>query len=117
VNDDVTVWFNPRCSKCRTTMSILGEHGVDASEYRYLESQPSRADIERVLGLLGTDDPRAIARTGEAEWKELALDDADRDAILDAMAQHPILIERPIVIRGDKAVIGRPPENVLSLLD
>lgn len=97
-------------------MSILGEHGVDASEYRYLESAPSRADIERVLGLLGSDDPMAIVRTGEDVWKELGVDPSDRDAVLDAVAANPILIERPIVIRGDRAVIGRPPENVLDLL-
>jgi arsenate reductase len=115
-DDETTVWFNPRCSKCRTTMSILGEHGVDASEYRYLESSPTRADIERVLGLLGTDDPMAIVRTGEDVWKELGVDPSDRDAVLDAMAANPILIERPIVIKGDRAVIGRPPENVLGLL-
>jgi len=114
---EVTVWFNPRCSKCRTTQGILEEHGVDAEYVRYLQSTPSRAELERVLALLGTDDPTAIARRGEDRWKELGLEGAGRDAILDAMAANPILIERPIVIRGERAVLARPPEKVLDLLD
>ena len=113
---DVTVWFNPACSKCRTVQGILSERGVEADYVRYLEQAPGRKEIESVLGLLGTDDPRSIMRTGEARYKELGLADADRDALLDAMVANPILIERPIVIRGDRAVVGRPPENVLDLL-
>ena len=111
-----TVWFNPSCSKCRTVQGILAERGFDADYVRYLEQTPSRAEIETVLGLLGTDDPRTIIRTGEAVYRELGLGDAGRDALLDAMVANPILIERPIVIRGDRAVVGRPPENVLALL-
>ena len=114
---EVTIWHNPRCSKSRQAQALLEERGVDANVVRYLDDTPSRAEIERVLGLLGTDDPATIARTGEAVWKDLGLDGADRDRILDAMAEHPILIERPIVIRGDRAVVGRPPEKVLDLLD
>ena len=113
---DVTVWFNPSCSKCRTVSGILAERGVDADYVRYLEQTPTRAEIEAVLAMLGTDDPRAIMRTGEPEYTELGLASADRDGLLAAMSAHPILIERPIVIRGDRAVIGRPPENVLGLL-
>lgn len=113
---DVTVWFNPSCSKCRTTQGILQERGVDADYVRYLEQAPSRDELVRVLGLLGSSDPRAIARTGEPVWKELGLASASDEEILDAMVANPILIERPIVIRGDRAVIGRPPENVLDLL-
>ena len=115
-DDGVTVWFNPACSKCRTVQGILGEKGVDADYVRYLEATPSRGEIEAVLTRLGTDDPRSIIRTGEAVYKELGLADAARDALVDAMVAHPILIERPIVIRGDRAVVGRPPENVLDLL-
>ena len=114
---DVTVWFNAKCSKCRTTQGILQERGVDADYVKYLEQAPAKAELQRVLALLGADDARAIARTGEKEWAELGLDDASSDEILDAMVEHPILIERPIVIRGDRAVIGRPPENVLALLE
>jgi arsenate reductase len=116
-NDEVTVYFNPRCSKCRTAQGILEERGVDANYYRYLEEAPSRADLERVMRLLGTDDPRTMMRTGEDVYKELGLASAGRDALLDAMVANPILIERPIVIKGDRAVIARPPEKVLELLD
>ena len=113
---DVTVWFNPNCSKCRTVQGILADKGIEADYVRYLEQTPTRAEIEAVLGLLGTDDPRSIMRTGEAVYAELGLAGADRGTLLDAMVAHPILIERPIVIRGDRAVVGRPPENVLGLL-
>ena len=113
---DLQVWFNPNCSKCRTVQGILSERGVEADYVRYLEQAPSRDEIEAVLTRLGTDDPRTIMRTGEAVYKELGLGGADRDALLDAMVANPILIERPIVIRGDRAVVGRPPENVLDLL-
>jgi arsenate reductase len=115
-DEKVTVFFNPNCSKCRTVQGILTERGVDADYVRYLEQTPSRAELEAVLAMLGTDDPRAIMRTGEAVYKELGLAGAGRDALLAAMVANPILIERPIVIRGERAVIGRPPENVLDLL-
>jgi arsenate reductase len=113
---DVTVWFNPKCSKCRTAQGILAEKGVDADYVRYLESAPSRDELERVLKLLGTDDPMTIVRTGEDRWKELGVDRSDRDAVLDALAENPILIERPIVIRGDRAVVARPAEKLLEIL-
>jgi arsenate reductase len=113
---DVTVWFNAQCSKCRTTQGILAERGVDAEYVRYLEQTPSKEDLRRVLAMLGTDDPRAIARTSESVWSELGLADRSNDEILDAMVANPILIERPIVIRGDRAVVARPPEKVLELL-
>ncbi|MDQ1515320.1 MAG: hypothetical protein QOE80_1150 [Actinomycetota bacterium] len=115
-DEAITVWFNPACSKCRTVQGILAERGVDADYVRYLDQTPDRADLQAVLARLGTDDPRSIMRTGEAVYKNLGLAGADREALLDAMVAHPILIERPIVIRGDRAVIGRPPENVLDLL-
>lgn len=116
---DITVYYNPRCSKCRTTGGLLDEAGVDWDEYRYLDQAPGRDEIERVMGLLGIEDPRQMMRTGEDVYQELGLADADAegDALIDSMVEHPILIERPIVIRGDRAVIGRPPENVRRLLD
>lgn len=114
---DTTVWFNPACSTCRTTRAILAERGVDADYVRYLDQTPTREDMERVLGLLGTDDPRDILREKEAVYAELGLAGADRDALLDAMVAHPILIQRPIVIRGDRAVVARPADRVLELLD
>lgn len=114
---DVSVWFNPACSNCRTTQGILAERGIDAELFEYLQRHPSRDDIERVMGLLGTDDPRDIIRAKEPVYRELGLADASRDQLLDAMAEHSVLIERPIVIRGDRAVVARPPERVLELLD
>jgi arsenate reductase len=114
---DVSVYFNPNCSNCRTAEGILRERGIDANYVRYLESAPTREDLEEVLAKLGTDDPRDIIRTKEPEYEELGLADADRDEILDAMVAHPILIQRPIVIHGDKAVVARPPERLLALFD
>jgi arsenate reductase len=116
---ETTVYFNPACSKCRTTQGILAERGIEADYVRYLDNAPTRQDLERVMGLLGIDDPRQMMRTGEAVYKELGLGDSSvgRDRLLDAMTEHPILIERPIVIRGDRAVIARPAERVLELLE
>ena len=115
--DSCTVWFNAKCSKCRGARELLEERGVDADYVNYLETTPDRAEIVRVMGLLGIDDPRQMMRTGENVYAELGLAAADRERLLDAMVEHPILIERPIVVRGDRAVIGRPPERVLELLD
>jgi arsenate reductase (glutaredoxin) len=112
-----SVFFNPSCSNCRTAAAILEDRGVDADYIRYLETSPSRADLEDVLVKLGTDDPRDIVRTKEPVYAELGLDSADRDQLLDAMAANPILIQRPIVIHGDRAVVARPPERLLELLD
>ena len=111
------MWFNPNCSKCRGAKDILDGEEVSCEIVRYLQDAPSRAELERVMGLLGIDDPRLMMRTGESVYKELGLADVEGEALLDAMAAHPILIERPIVIRGDQAVIGRPPERVRELLD
>lgn len=109
------MFFNPSCSKCRTAKAILEEEGLEVDYIRYLEQTPSRDQLEMVLALLGTDDPRKITRTGESVYRELNLESADRDTLLNAMVDNPILIERPIVIRGNKAVVGRPPERVLEL--
>jgi arsenate reductase len=112
-----SVFFNPECSNCRTAAAILEERGVDADYIRYLETAPTRADLEDVLVKLGTDDPRDIVREKEPVYLELNLEQADRDQLLDAMVAHPILIQRPIVIHGDRAVVARPPERLLELLD
>lgn len=111
------VYFNPSCSKCRTVQGILVEHGVEAEYVRYLEQAPSRDQLVEVMELLGLDDPRGMMRTGEAVYEALGLAEADSDRLLDAMAAHPVLIERPIVVRGGRAVIARPAERVLELLD
>jgi arsenate reductase len=114
---DVSVYFNPACSNCRTAEGILRERGIDADYIRYLEKAPTRDELEDVLAKLGTDDPREIIRTKEPEYEQLGLAAAGRDELLDAMVTHPILIQRPIVIRGEKAVVARPPERLLALLD
>jgi arsenate reductase (glutaredoxin) len=116
VTERVVVWHNARCSKSRGACQLLEEQAVDADIVRYLDTPPSREEIERVLALLGSDDPRTMMRTGEPVYRELGLAGADRDTLIDAMTRHPILIERPIVIRGDRAVIARPPERLLDLL-
>jgi len=112
-----SIFFNPECSNCRTAQAILAERGVEADYIRYLEDAPTRADLEAVLAKLGTDDPRQIVRTKEAVYAALDLDSASRDELLDAMAANPILIQRPIVIHGDRAVVARPPERLLELFD
>jgi arsenate reductase len=117
MTDSVTIWTNPRCSKSRGAEALLAERGVAVERVLYLDSPPDRAEIERVLGLLGTDDPRVLLRAGEPLAAELGLAGADRDAVLDALATHPQLIERPVVVRGDRAVVARPPERLLDLLD
>lgn len=111
-----SVFFNPECTNCNTVKGILTERGIDADYVRYLDQAPSRADLERVMGLLGIDDPTEMMRRKEPVWDELNLDSAGRDELIDAMVAHPILIQRPIVILGDKAIIARPAEEVLQIL-
>ena len=106
------IWHNPRCSKSRQTLALIEDRAPDVR--RYLDDAPSEAELRRVLQALNLP-TRAILRKGEAIAKELSLKDASDDALIAAMVQHPILIERPIVIHGDKAAIGRPPEAVLDL--
>ena len=110
------VYFNPACSKCREVRSILEQRGVEATYREYLLAAPSRAELVDVMGRLGIDDPRKMMRASEPLFAELGLATADRDALLDAMVEHPRLIERPIVIAGSRAVIARPPERVDELL-
>jgi arsenate reductase len=114
---DTTVYFNPRCSKCQTAEGILRERSIDAEFVHYLDEPPSVEELRHLMSLLGIDDPRAMMRTGEAVYGELGLADAGPDDLLKAIAEHPILLERPIVVRGNRAVIARPPERVLDLLD
>ena len=112
----VTIWHNPRCSKSRAALAILEENGVTPTEVKYLETPPSKNDIVTVLEALATE-ARDIVRKGEAVYKALNLSaESTNEEILNALVENPILIERPIIISGDRAVIGRPPENVKSLL-
>ena len=117
MTDDIVIWYNPRCSKCRGAEQMLAGYGIAAKQLRYLEDPPPRTEIARVLALLGSSDPRVMMRTKEPLYALLGLADATPEELLDAMAKHPELIERPIVIRADRAVVARPPELLLSLLD
>ncbi len=110
------IYVNPRCSKCRTALSILEQQGMEAEEIRYLDTSPSVEDLEGLARMLGVEDPRAMMRTSEPEYQALGLADASRDELLRAIAAHPILLERPIFAMGGKAVIARPPERLLELL-
>ena len=110
------LYFNPSCSKCRTAQALLADEGVEAEVVRYLEVAPTRQDLDRLMAMLGIDDPRAMMRTGEPVYGELGLADASADELLDAITSHPVLLERPIFVVGDRAVIARPPERLLELL-
>jgi arsenate reductase len=111
---ELILWTNPSCSKSNATEALLAELGLAAATRRYLVEPPSRPELEDVLRKLGTDDPLAITRTHEPAYD--GLDGADRSTLLDALATHPELIERPIAIRGDRAVVCRPPERLRELL-
>ena len=117
MNTNVSIFFNPRCSKCRQTRDILDEKGVDTTIIEYLKTPPNSAELSEILDLLGLE-PRDLMRRHEAPYKDNNLDDPDlsRDQLIQAMVDNPILIERPIIISGKKAVIGRPPEKVLDIL-
>ncbi|HEY2385565.1 MAG TPA: arsenate reductase (glutaredoxin) [Candidatus Binatia bacterium] len=112
------IFHNPRCSKSRETLQRLHDAGVEPVVTPYLEHPPTRARLDELLRLLGLDDPRAIMRTGEPIYAALGLSaTTDRGVLLDAICAHPVLLERPIVVRDERrAVIGRPPSNVDTLL-
>lgn len=111
------LYHNPRCSKSRAALALLEERDLDLEVVRYLETPPDEASLRELLGQLGMT-PLELMRRGEARYRELGLKAADvsDDERVRAMAENPILIERPIFIAGGKAVIGRPPERVLELL-
>lgn len=114
----IKIFHNPRCSKSRQTLELLMENKINPDVIEYLVSPPSADELERLLSLLNLA-PRQLLRSGEAEYKKLNLDDPalDNKAIIQAMVNHPQLIERPIVVLDNqRAVIGRPPERVLELL-
>lgn len=114
---DTRVYFNPKCGTCRTVEGVLQEHGIEADYVRYLDQAPDRVELQGLMHLLGIDDPRKMMRRKEAVYSELDLDNADRETLLTAITKHPILLERPILVRGNRAVIARPAERALELLD
>jgi len=114
---DLTLYHNPRCSKSRGALELLKARGLAPTIVRYLETPPDAATLEQLLAKLGVG-ARQLLRTGEDEYKAMdlanpALSDAQ---LIKAMVEHPKLIERPILVAGDKAVVGRPPEKVLEIL-
>jgi arsenate reductase len=114
---DLTLYHNPRCSKSRGALELLEARGLTPRVVRYLETPPSAEELRELLVKLGYG-ARQLLRSGEDVYKELNLDDPalDDEALIAAMVEHPRLIERPILVAGDKAVVGRPPERVLELL-
>ncbi|HIY70738.1 MAG TPA: arsenate reductase (glutaredoxin) [Candidatus Luteimonas excrementigallinarum] len=112
------LYHNPRCSKSRGALELLQERGIEPQVVRYLDTPPDAATLRTLVRKLGIR-PRELLRTGEEEYRSLGLADESvgDDAIIQAMAAHPRLIERPILMRDERAVIGRPPERVLELLD
>lgn len=115
-DDTLLLLHNPRCSKSRAARELLEERGVAFVERRYLEDPLSRDELDDLRQRLGRAATEWV-RKGESAWADAGLGaDASEEAVLDAMAAAPILVERPIVVRGPRAVVGRPPEDVLDLL-
>ena len=113
---DFTIYHNPRCSKSRQTLALLGEHGVEPKIVEYLHNPPDPETLETVLEKLGME-PQEVMRTKEKEYRTLGLARVtDSQSLIRAMTENPILIERPIVVSGNRARIARPPEKVLELL-
>jgi len=115
---NIIIWHNPRCSKSRQTLQLIRDRGIEPTIIEYLKTPPSEAELISALGKLKLE-PRDLMRKKEAAYKELSLGDEGltRSELVGAMVENPVLIERPIVVRGKHAVLGRPPENVLELLD
>ncbi|MCB0221163.1 MAG: arsenate reductase (glutaredoxin) [Chrysiogenetes bacterium] len=113
----ITIYHNPRCSKSRQTLALLEDAGASIEVVEYLQTPPSASELAEIVKMLGVA-PMEIVRKKEAEFKELGLDQkVPADAkLLELLSKNPRLIERPIVVKGKKAVIGRPPENVNALL-
>ncbi|MEC4747980.1 arsenate reductase (glutaredoxin) [Methylomicrobium sp. Wu6] len=113
----VKIYHNPRCSKSRETLQLLRDKGIEPEIVEYLKNPPSAEELDQILQKLGIE-PRDLMRKKEKPYDELDLFDKslDRQTLIRAMVDNPILIERPVVVIGDKAAIGRPPENVLAIL-
>jgi len=113
----VTIFHNPRCSKSRQTLSLIQEKNIDINIIEYLKTPPDISQLKQILKQLGYE-PRQLMRKSEQIYKDLDLGNENKTAedLIIAMTQNPILIERPIVLSGEKAAIGRPPESVLNIL-
>ncbi|PJG58995.1 arsenate reductase (glutaredoxin) [Aeromonas cavernicola] len=113
---ETRIYHNPRCSKSRETLALLTEQGITPEVVLYLEQAPSEEEISTLLVQLGFSDPRQLMRTKEELYRELGLAEVHGAALVRAMHEHPKLIERPIVIKNGQARIGRPPEQVLEII-
>lgn len=112
----VRIYHNPRCTKSRETLALLREHEVEPEVVLYLEATPSEEELKALIKKLGIE-PHALLRTKEAAYAEAGLErGSSLDEIVSAIVAHPVLLERPVVVIGERAVIGRPPERVLELL-
>jgi arsenate reductase len=111
----VTIYHNPRCSKSRQTLQIIEEKGIEPTIVNYLENPPSMDELKVILSKLGMN-ARDLLRKKEAAEYGLNDDSLNEEAIIAGMVANPRAIERPIVVKGDQAVLGRPPENVLDLI-
>lgn len=113
------IYHNPRCTKSRQTLALLQQQGVEPDIVLYLESPPKPKELTLLIKLLGFKSARQLIRSGEDAYKQLGLSDQNltEDKLIAAMIANPKLIERPIVVKADRAVLGRPPENVLALID
>ena len=114
---EITIYHNPRCSKSRQTLQLLNEQGVEPTVIEYLKTVPTEEQIKTLINLLGFSSARELMRTKEQDYKDQGLaNETDESRLVAAMAATPKLIERPIVVKGDKARIGRPPESVLEII-
>lgn len=113
----ITIWHNPRCSKSRETLELLRSKGIEPAIREYLKQPPSKTEVETLIAQVGGE-PAALIRDGEPEFKALKMRKADltKTDIVKAIVAHPVLLQRPVVVSGKKAAIGRPPEAVLALL-
>ena len=113
------IYHNPRCTKSRQTLALLQQQGIEPDIVLYLESPPKPKELTLLIKQLGFTSARQLLRTGEDAYKQLGLSDQSlgEDKLIAAMIANPKLIERPIVVKTDRAVLGRPPENVLALID
>lgn len=110
------LWFNPRCGSCRKALELLQARGVEPELRRYLEEPPTPAEIEDLLAKLALP-PHAVARASEDEYQALRLSErTPRDELIRALTQHPRILQRPILVVGERAIVARPPERVLELL-
>ena len=112
----ITIYHNPRCRKSRETLEIINQAGTDVSIVEYLKEVPTVEELKELIAKLGIE-PLQLVRKNEADWKtHFRGKELSDDQIIQAMVVYPKLIERPIVVKGDKAVLGRPPENVKEIL-